>query len=98
MLVGDHCQDELFEIPAMILVVTICYLDRPEIVVVGFILAMDTECGGICMEEMGAKCHLLHDPDDDPVEEVCGSIVVYPVKCAENGVIGEMVGCDSRSE
>jgi len=40
----------------MVLVVTICYLDRPELVVVGFILAMDTEGGGICVKEMGATC------------------------------------------
>jgi len=99
MLVGDHREDELLEVPAMVLVVAMRDGDGPEtVVLVWLVLAMNAETRGICMEELCAECQVLHDFEDDLVEEVRGPVLVDTVECAEDRVIREMVYCDSGTE
>lgn len=98
VLVGHHGKHELFEIPAEIFIVAVGDLDGSEILIGVVILAMDAETGGVSMQEVGAELELLHDFHDNTVEQVCGTVIVDPVKGPQKNIIVQMVRGDSGSK
>jgi len=97
MLVRDHREDELFEVPPVVFVVTVHDSDGSEVLIV-VIFAKDTESRRIRVEEVCPKLPFCHKLGDDFIEEVGGSVFVDSVQSPNYDVIVEMFRSDSGPE
>lgn len=98
MLVCHHAEHELLEIPPEIFIVTVGYLDSPEVFFIVVIVTVDTETGSVSVQQVSTKLEFFHDVQNDPVEQISGAVIVNAVKGTKKDIIIQVFGGDPGTE